>query len=94
MVQAIVAATPGPDVLDVGCGTGISARQFQAAGCKVLGVDVDVDERMAEFARGRGLEVEVAAFEAWDPAGLTFDGIRVAGAFSEPARWRFDWERS
>jgi SAM-dependent methyltransferase len=170
MVQAIVAATPGPDVLDVGCGTGISARQFQAAGCKVLGVDVD--ERMAEFARGRELDVEVAAFEAWDPAGRTFDavvagqtwhwvdpvagaahaaralrtggrlalfwnvfdpspevaaifaavyrqvmpdwnpwarspldayaalftkavdGIRVAGALSEPERWRFDWERS
>jgi SAM-dependent methyltransferase len=170
MVQAIVAATPGADVLDVGCGTGISARQFQAAGCKVLGVDVD--ERMAEFARGRELEVEVAAFEAWDPAGRTFDavvagqtwhwvdpvagaahaaralrtggrlalfwnvfdpspevaaifaaayrqvmpdwnpwarspldayaalftkavdGIRVAGALSEPERWRFDWERS
>jgi SAM-dependent methyltransferase len=76
MVQAILAATPGPDVLDVGCGTGISARQFQAAGCNVLGVDVD--ERMAEFAQGRGLEVEVAAFEAWDPAGRTFDAV-VAG---------------
>ncbi|MBW5262700.1 hypothetical protein JGS43_39610, partial [Streptomyces sp. P01-F02] len=27
---------PGPDVLDIGCGTGIAARQFQAAGCTVL----------------------------------------------------------
>ena len=170
LVRAIVAAAPGPDVLDVGCGTGISARQFQAAGCNVLGLDVD--ERMADFARRRGgLEVEVAAFEAWDPAGRTFDaiiagqtwhwvdpvagaasaaralrprgrlalfwnvfnpspevaaafaavyrevmptwnpwarpalaaypalfakmadGIRAAGAFSDPERWRFDWER-
>src|SRR4051794_4857065 len=59
MVDRIVAASPGPDVLDVGVGTGIAARQFQAAGCKVLGIDVDA--RMAEFARRGGLEVEVAA---------------------------------
>lgn len=76
MVAAIVAASPGPDVLDVGCGTGISARAFQAAGCRVLGVDVDA--RMAAFARDRGLEVEVAAFEDWDPAGRTFDSV-IAG---------------
>jgi len=73
MVDRIVAASPGPDVLDVGIGTGIAARQFQAAGCRVLGVDVDA--RMAEFARRRGLEVEVAAFEAWDAAGRAFDAV-------------------
>ncbi len=49
MVARIVAASPGPDVLDVGCGTGIAARQFQAAGCRVVGIDVDA--RMAEWAR-------------------------------------------
>lgn len=76
MVERIVAASPGPDVLDVGCGTGIEARQFQAAGCTVLGVDPDA--RMAEFARRTGVEVEVATFEAWDPAGRTFDAV-VAG---------------
>ena len=52
-------------MLDVGCGTGIAARQFQAAGCTVLGVEPDA--RMAGFARARGLPVEVATFEAWDP---------------------------
>lgn len=76
MVAAIVAASPGPDVLDVGCGTGISARQFQRAGCTVLGVDVDA--RMGEFARRRGLEVEISAFEDWEPSGRTFDAV-VAG---------------
>ncbi|WP_084195443.1 class I SAM-dependent methyltransferase [Streptosporangium amethystogenes] len=76
LVQRIVAASPGPDVLDVGCGTGIEARQFQAAGCTVLGVDPD--ERMAEFARRSGVEVEVATFEAWDSAGRTFDAV-IAG---------------
>lgn len=76
MVEAIVAASPGPDFLDVGCGTGIAARQFQAAGCRMLGVDVDA--RMAEFARRTGIPVEVSAFEAWDPAGRTFDTV-IAG---------------
>src|SRR6516165_143140 len=73
LVERIVAASPGPDVLDVGCGTGIAARQFQAAGCRVLGVDPD--PRMAGLARQNGLEVDVAAFEAWDPAGRTFDAV-------------------
>jgi SAM-dependent methyltransferase len=79
LVERIVAASPGPGpvaVLDVGCGTGIVARQFQAAGCEVLGVDPD--ERMAGQARERGLEVEVATFETWDPAGRAFGAI-VAG---------------
>ena len=76
MVNRIVAASPGPDVLDVGCGTGIAARQLQAAGCRVLGVDPDA--RMADLARRHGVDVEVAAFEAWDPAGRDFDAV-VAG---------------
>jgi SAM-dependent methyltransferase len=76
MVDRIVAASPGRDVLDVGTGTGIAARQFQAAGCTVLGVEPD--PRMAGFARRGGLPVEVATFEAWDPAGRTFDAV-VAG---------------
>ncbi|MGH3373675.1 MAG: class I SAM-dependent methyltransferase [Actinoallomurus sp.] len=76
LVDRIVAGSPGSDVLDVGCGTGIAARQFQAAGCTVLGVDVDA--RMADLARRGGLAVEVSAFEAWDSAGRTFDTV-VAG---------------
>ncbi|MFG3291561.1 class I SAM-dependent methyltransferase [Streptomyces sp. NPDC048179] len=76
LVTRIVAGSPGPDVLDVGCGTGIAARQFQAAGCAVLGVEPDA--RMADFARGLGLEVEVASFEAWQPAGRTFDTVIAA----------------
>jgi SAM-dependent methyltransferase len=76
LVERIVAESPGPDVLDVGCGTGIVARLFKAAGCRVLGVDPDA--RMAEHARERGLEVEVAKIEDWDPAGRQFDVV-VAG---------------
>ncbi|WP_280382266.1 class I SAM-dependent methyltransferase [Nocardia wallacei] len=84
LVARIIAATPSPgargvpglDVLDVGCGTGIEARQFRAAGCRVLGVEPD--GRMAEFARRSGVAVEVATFEEWDPAGRDFDLV-VAG---------------
>ncbi|WP_434975441.1 class I SAM-dependent methyltransferase [Streptomyces mesophilus] len=73
MIDRIVAQSPGRSLLDVGCGTGIAARQFQAAGCTVLGVEPDA--RMAGFARSRGLDVEVSAFETWDPAGRTFDTV-------------------
>ena len=76
LVDRVIAASPGRKVLDVGTGTGVSARPFQARGCQVLGVEVD--PRMAEFARSRGLEVEVAKFEEWDPAGRTFDAV-IAG---------------
>src|ERR1017187_8836313 len=76
LVERIVAASPGPDVVDVGCGTGIAARQFQAAGCQVLGVDPDA--RMADLTRQSGIEVEVAKFEAWNPAGRGFDAV-IAG---------------
>jgi SAM-dependent methyltransferase len=76
LIERIAAASPGRDVLDVGCGTGISSRQFQAARCQVLGIDPD--PQMAAFARQRGLDAEVAKFEDWDPAGRTFDTV-VAG---------------
>lgn len=64
---------PGPNVLDVGCGTGIAADLMAARGARVLGVEVD--GRMAAVAREKGLTVEVAAFEQWDPAGRVFDVV-------------------
>ncbi|MDN5854256.1 MAG: class I SAM-dependent methyltransferase [Actinomycetia bacterium] len=76
LVERIVAGRSGLSALDVGCGTGIAARQLQAAGCAVLGIDPD--ERMAAYARERGLDVEVATFEEWDPAGRRFDLVTAA----------------
>jgi SAM-dependent methyltransferase len=76
LVARIVADSPGSDVLDVGCGTGIAGRQFQTAGCTVLGVEPD--PRMADFARSRGLQVEVADFESWQPAGRRFAAVIAA----------------
>jgi SAM-dependent methyltransferase len=79
MVRRIVAACPGPDLLDVGCGTGIAGRQFRAAGCRVLGVEPD--ERMAALARESGLQVELTTFEKWDPADRMFDLVVAAQAW-------------
>ena len=50
---------------------------FAVRGCRVLGVEPD--DRMAAVARSHRIEVEVATFEEWDPAGRTFD-------YSMPAR--------
>jgi SAM-dependent methyltransferase len=79
LIGRIVAASPGRDVLDAGCGTGISSRLLAAAGCRVLGVDPD--PRMAAAARELGTETEVATFEEWDPAGRTFDAVVAAQAW-------------
>ncbi|WP_030609881.1 class I SAM-dependent methyltransferase [Streptomyces fulvoviolaceus] len=73
LIERIVGRGPGPDLLDVGTGTGIAARQFQAAGCRVLGVEPDA--RMADLATRLGTETEVATFEDWDPGRKTFDAV-------------------
>lgn len=79
LVRRVVESSPGRDILDVGCGTGIAARLFQAAGCRVLGVEPD--ERMAELARQSGVEVEVATIETWEPAGRAYDAVIAAQAW-------------
>ncbi|GAB3564547.1 class I SAM-dependent methyltransferase [Spelaeicoccus albus] len=76
LIERIVERSPGPTFVDVGCGTGIAARQFAAAGCRVLGVEPD--SRMAAFARHSGIDVEECTFENWDPAGRIVDAV-VAG---------------
>ena len=52
------------------------SHRARTAGSRVLGVEPD--PRMAEFARQRGFEVEVAKFEDWDPAGRAFD-VLISG---------------
>src|SRR6266498_1197891 len=82
LITRIVTESPGRAVLAVGCGTGIEARQLQAAGCTVLGVEPD--ERMAAFARSSGVPVEVATFETWAADGRLFDPPAAVGdAFAE-----------
>jgi 2-polyprenyl-3-methyl-5-hydroxy-6-metoxy-1,4-benzoquinol methylase len=69
----------GLDILDLGCGTGIASRLMAQRGAKVLGVEVA--PRMAEIARNHGIDVEIGAFEDWNPAGRTFDRVTSAQAW-------------
>jgi len=66
-----LAALRPAQVLDVGCGTGKAAAALVSRGLSVLGVEPD--ERMAAVPRGRGIPIEVAAFETWEDAGRRFD---------------------
>ncbi len=75
MVDALMAEGPR-SVLDVGCGTGIASRLFQARGCQVLGLEPD--SRMASVARRQGLMVDEGSFEEWEAKGRLFD-LLIAG---------------
>lgn len=76
LIERIAERSPGPDVLDVGMGTGIAARQLRAAGLRVFGVEPD--PRMAAVAKRHGIDADVSTLEDWDPAGRVFDTV-VAG---------------
>ncbi len=69
----------GVRVLDVGTGTGIAATQLADAGADVLAVEPD--ERMARLAAAKGIRVEQATFEDWQPAGQEFDLVVFAQSF-------------
>ncbi|MEO8220425.1 MAG: class I SAM-dependent methyltransferase [Specibacter sp.] len=73
LVDAIVERIPGPSILDVGIGTGISAEPFRDRGFVVLGIEPD--PQMAELARAKGFVVEIARFEEWVATGRTFDAV-------------------
>jgi SAM-dependent methyltransferase len=78
LIERLTADRPRT-LLDVGCGTGIAARQFAAAGLDVLGVEPD--PRMAAVARRHGITVEVGQIETWDPVDRRFDLLISAQAW-------------
>jgi SAM-dependent methyltransferase len=78
LIDALL-ADGGRTVLDVGCGTGIAGALFAARGCAVIGVEVDA--RMAEIARRKGLDVDVSTFEGWDDRGRRFDVVASGQAW-------------
>lgn len=80
LIDAVVGPdADGLDVLDVACGTGIASRLLAARRARVLGVELNPS--MAAVARHHGVEVELAPFEAWDPAGRRFDVVTCAQAW-------------
>ncbi|MGU3651880.1 class I SAM-dependent DNA methyltransferase [Mycolicibacterium sp. A43C] len=76
---ADLVAHQGIRVLDVGAGTGIAGAQLRAAGADVLAVEPD--PLMAEVAGRKGLSVELATFQEWEPRGRTFDLVVFAQSF-------------
>ena len=80
LIDDVLGPSPhGLSVLDVACGTGIAARQMARLGAQVAGVELNAG--MAEIAERHGIPTDVAAFEAWDPAGRTFDRVTCAQAW-------------
>lgn len=76
---ADLVAHQGIRVLDVGAGTGIASAQLRAVGADVLAVEPD--PQMAEVAGRKGLAVELATFQEWEPRGRTFDLVVFAQSF-------------
>lgn len=66
-------------VLEAGAGTGIASMQMIERGAKVLAVEPDT--RMAAVAQAKGIPVELATFEDWEPAGRRFDRVVFAASF-------------
>jgi SAM-dependent methyltransferase len=66
-------------VLEAGAGTGIASMQMIERGADVLAVEPDT--RMAAVAQAKGIPVELATFEDWDPAGRRFDRVVFAASF-------------
>ena len=66
-------------VLEAGAGTGIASMQMIERGADVLAVEPDT--RMAAVAQAKGIPVELATFEDWDPAGRRFDLVVFAASF-------------
>jgi SAM-dependent methyltransferase len=66
-------------VLEAGAGTGIASMQMIERGAEVLAVEPDA--RMAAVAQSKGIPVELATFEEWEPAGREFDLVVFAASF-------------
>lgn len=66
-------------VLEAGAGTGIASMQFIERGADLLAVEPDT--RMASVAEAKGIPLEIATFEQWDPAGRRFDLVVFAASF-------------
>lgn len=108
LVDRIVAGAPrsgrNPEILDVGCGTGIVARQFHgrlAVFWNAFQPPPDLAESFAAVYRRvmpdsplfRGGAGHGGPDAYRGPCAKAAEGMRQAGAFGEPEQWRFDWDR-
>jgi SAM-dependent methyltransferase len=94
-LRAAYGIGPGDEVVDIGCGTGLTTREAARAAAPGRVVGVDVSERMLERARqltaGEGLgnvryELGDAQVHRFDPAGFDVAISRFGTMFfSDPA---------
>lgn len=77
-VDALVAALPGPEVIDLAAGTGKLTRALCARGCRVVAVEPVAEMRAAIAPPARAVE---GTAEATGLAGASADGVTVAQAF-------------
>lgn len=78
LIDRLLASSPAT-ALDIGCGTGKVAAALSERGLTVLGLEPDA--RMAQMARAKGVNVEVAMLETWDGTGRTFDLLTSGDAW-------------
>ncbi len=83
-VVELTGLRPGAALLEIGCGTGQATLPLAERGFAITAVELGAD--LAAVARSKltgfpGVEIEVGAFEAWDPAGRVFDCVYSFNAF-------------
>jgi 2-polyprenyl-3-methyl-5-hydroxy-6-metoxy-1,4-benzoquinol methylase len=84
---SLLALTPGEQVLDVACGSGVLARRLAALGARVTGADFSA--ALIERARARGGGIDYRVTDATDEAALrglgegAFDAITCTMALMD-----------
>ena len=71
--------TPGPRVLDAGCGTGRVAIELQRRGFAPVGVDLDPAMLQSARSKAPGLEWHEADLTQFELPGRHFDTVVLAG---------------
>ena len=80
-VAGLLPPRPGALVVDLGCGTGISARAFAARCVRVIGIDPNATMLAEARAAGGGVEYREGEATATGLAGASADLVTVAQAF-------------
>ncbi len=87
IIEDIIALSGIPekgDILEIGCGTGQATHPFAARGYEIHCLDIGrnmVDIARQKFQNFKNVEIELASFEDWEPAGRKFDMVLSATAF-------------
>src|SRR5688572_20581928 len=83
-LRAAYGISPGDEVVDIGCGTGLTTREAAGAAAPAAVVGVDVSERMLERARQltEAERIDNVRYELGDAQVHRFDRARFDVAIS------------